>query len=228
MSALHRHDERGIRLDACRPLTPRQLQQLQAVFDQRPAQTQGVLAGRQGVTIVAVEDIGPLAVKQFARGGMIRHFNRNRYIHWPRSRSEREFRWLETVRRIGIAAPRPIAFAIRGRVSGQCWLIMEALAEHCSLIQAAQYGRLDKGLRIQVADQIRILMTHGIWHPDLHPGNVLVDRKNDPHIIDFDKACYTNDRRRLKKRYRQRWERAIVKHGLPAELAPIMTLAAGP
>ena len=226
MSALHRHDDRGIRLEACRPLTPRQLEQLQAVFDQRPAQAQGVLAGRQGVTIVAVEDIGPLAVKPFARGGMIRHLNRNRYIHWPHSRSEREFRWLETVRRIGIAAPEPVAFAIRGRVSGQCWLIMKALAEHCSLIQAAQYGRLDDGLRIQVADQIRILMTHGIWHRDLHPGNVLVDRKNDPHIIDFDKACYTYNRRRLKKRYRQRWERAIVKHGLPAELAPIMTLAA--
>ena len=199
---------------------------MQAAFDHGPAQAQGVLAGRQSVTIVELEDIGPVAVKQFARGGMIRHLNRNRYIHWPRSRSEREFRWLQTVRRFGIAAPEPIAFAIRGRISGQCWLIMRALADHCSLIQTAQYGRLDDGLRRQVADQIRILMTHGIWHRDLHPGNVLVDRDNDPHIIDFDKACYINNRRRLKRRYRQRWERAIVKHDLPAELAPIMTLAA--
>ena len=226
MSALHRHEDCGLRLEACQRLTPRQRQQLQAAFDQRPAQAQGVLAGRQSVAIVELEDIGLVAVKQFARGGMIRHLNRNRYIHWPRSRSEREFRWLETVRRFGIAAPEPIAFAIRGRVSGQCWLVMRALAEHCSLIQAAQYGRLDDGLRLQVADQIRILMTHGIWHRDLHPGNVLVDRNNDPHIIDFDKACYTNNQRRLKRHYRQRWERAIIKHNLPAELAPIMTLAA--
>jgi len=225
VSALHRHAYHGIRLGACQSLTARQLQQLQEAFDHRPVQAQGVLAGRQSVAIVELEDIGPVAVKQFARGGMLRHLNRNRYVHWPRSRSEREFRWLEAVRRVGIAAPRPIAFAVRGRVIGQCWLVMKALAEHRSLIQAARQGRLDDTVCAQVAGQIRILMAHGIWHRDLHPGNVLLDKQNNPRIIDFDKACYANNRRLLKRRYRKRWNRAIVKHNLPGELTRIMTLA---
>ena len=53
----------------------------------------------------------------------------------------------------------------------------------------------------------------------------LVDEKNRPCIIDFDKARYMKDRNQLRKRYHKRWNRAIVKHGLPGELARIMTLA---
>jgi len=229
MNGLHRHDYRGIHLEACQDLRPRQLEQLQSAFNQPPAQVQGVLAGRQGITILEVEGIGPVAIKQFARGGMIRHFNRHLYLHWPRSRSEREFCWLETARRVGIAAPRPIAFAIRGRVIGQCWLIMGALEGHRSLIQAAQHEDLDDAVYEKVAAQIKILISHGIWHRDLHPGNVLLDKKGQPRIIDFDKARYVNNRHLLKHRYRKRWDRAIVKHHLPGKLARIMTLAtAGP
>jgi len=226
MNVLHRHDYDGIHWEACQVLRPRQLEQLQSAFKQRPVRAQGVLAGRQGITILEVEGIGPVAVKQFARGGMIRHFNRHLYLHWPRSRSEREFCWLKTVRRVGIAAPRPIAFAIRGRIIGQCWLVMGALEEHRSLIQAAQYGTLDDAVVEMAAVQIRILISQGIWHRDLHPGNVLLDKKDQPRIIDFDKARYVNNRRLLKRRYRKRWNRAIAKHHLPGELARIMTLAA--
>jgi RIO-like serine/threonine protein kinase len=197
---------------------------LQPAFDRPPAPAGGVLAGRQSIAIMELEGLGPIAVKHFARGGMIRHVNRHFYCQWPRSRGENEFRWLETARRVGIAAPRPIAFATRGRIIGQCWLIMSALTGHRSLIQATQDGSLDGAACKQVADQIRILMAHGIWHRDLHPGNILVDQKNRPCIIDFDKACYLRDRRMLRKRYHRRWNRAIVKHGLPGELAQIMTL----
>jgi RIO-like serine/threonine protein kinase len=226
MNDLHRHDYRGIHWEACQSLRPRQLAQLHSALNQRPARAQGVLAGRQSVAIVEVEDIGSVAVKQFARGGMVRRFNRDLYLHWPRSRCEREFRWLKTVRRVGVAAPRPIAFAFRGRVIGQCWLIMDALDRHRSLIQAAQHEDLDAAVVEKVAGQIKILISHRIWHRDLHPGNVLLDQKGKPRIIDFDKARCVNNRQLLKNRYRKRWNRAIVKHHLPGELARIMTLAA--
>jgi len=229
MNGLHRHDYDGIHWEACQSLRPRQIAQLHSALNQRPTSAQGVLAGRQSVITMEVEDIGPVAVKQFARGGMIRRFNRRLYLHWPRSRSEREFHWLKTVRGVGVAAPRPIAFAIRGRVIGQCWLIMGALEGHRSFIKAAQNGTLDDAVVEMAAGQIRILISHGIWHRDLHPGNVLLDKKGQPRIIDFDKARYVNNRHLLKRRYRKRWNRAIVKHHLPGKLARIMTLAtAGP
>lgn len=225
MSARYRYDVCGVRLAARQRLTPRQLEQLAAAFDRPPGKVRGVLGGRQGVIIMTLDDIGPVAVKRFARGGLIRYLNRSLYIHGPRARGEKEFRWLETVRRIGVAAPQPFAHAARGHFIGQCWLISAALEGPRSMIQAAQAGDLHDAVCAQVASQIRILIEEGIWHRDLHPGNILLDRRDRPHLIDFDKACYLTDQDRLKQKYRKRWRRAIHKHGLPPELEHVMTLA---
>ena len=227
MSTLHGYDVGGVRLVAGQQLNPRQLEQLGTAFHRPPLQAQGVLAGRQSVTMMALDGIGMVAVKHFARGGFVRHLNREFYLHWSRTRGERESRWLETVRRIGIAAPQPIAFAATGRFIGQCWLVSTAVADHRSLVQVAQSGDLNDTVSAQVARQIRTLIQRGIWHRDLHPGNVLLDGKGRPHLIDFDKTRYVNNQRRLKERYRKRWNRAIAKYRLPSQLADVMTLATG-
>jgi RIO-like serine/threonine protein kinase len=150
--------------------------------------------------------------------------NHSTYVNWRQTRGEKEYLWLKTVRQIGLAAPRPIAFASRGRFFGPCWLVMAAIPRHRSLIHVC---RKDDGQREvifgQLAAQIRILIRHGIWHRDLHPGNVLVDQTGTPHLIDFDKARYCNHRRLLTARYVKRWQRAIAKHGLPRVLAGVIT-----
>ena len=71
--------------------------------------------------------------------------------------------------------------------------------------------------------QIQTLIRHGIWHRDLHPGNVLVDENGMPHLIDFDKARYLKNHHLLTEKYIKRWARAIAKHHLPPELAHVMT-----
>jgi RIO-like serine/threonine protein kinase len=206
-------------------LGQRQLAQLRTVFDQPPSHSHAVLAGRQSITMMQLHNIGPVAVKHYARGGLVRYVNRRTYVHWPQTRGEREFRWLETVRRIGIAAPQPIAFASTGHYLGQCWLITAVIPGHRSLIQAEHDGDLQEAVYGQVAAQIRALIDQGIWHRDLHPGNVLVDEKDRPHLIDFDKARYLNNRRLLKARYVNRWKRAIAKHHLAPKLVRVMALA---
>ena len=66
-------------------------------------------------------------------------------------------------------------------------------------------------------------MGHSILHPDLHPGNVLVDPDGQTWFIDFDKAVtYSGRRLRLVARYRQRWQRAVRKHSLSPDLAAMM------
>ena len=170
--------------------------------------------------------MGSVAVKHYARGGLIRHVNHCAYVNWPCTRGEKEFRWLATVRQLGLAAPRPIVFASTGRFVGQCWLVTAAIPRPCPLTQIGQkHDDQRQAIYGQLAKQIGTLIRHRIWHRDLHPGNVLVDENGTPHIIDFDKARHLSNRRLLALRYRKRWARAIAKYGLLPELEDVMKKA---
>ena len=64
--------------------------------------------------------------------------------------------------------------------------------------------------------QVDILVQHHIHHVDLHPGNVLVDPADRLFLIDFDKArTMPQNRMKLKEKYIQRWQRALLKYRLP-------------
>jgi len=216
----------GYHIGTDQTLSDRQLHQLRTSFEQPPLPATEVLTGRQGARIVHIENMGSVAVKHYARGGLIRHVNHSSYVNWPRTRGEKEFRWLATVRQLGLAAPRPIVFASTGRFVGQCWLVTAAIPRHCPLTQIRQQHD-DRRLAIYelLANQIAILIRHQIWHRDLHPGNVLVDKNGTPYIIDFDKARYLKNRRLLTVKYRKRWTRAITKYGLQPELEDVMIKA---
>jgi RIO-like serine/threonine protein kinase len=213
----------GYHIGADQPLGARQLHQLRISFEKPPLPASEVLAGRQGATIVHLENMGSVAVKHYVRGGLIRHVNHCAYVNWPCTRGEKEFRWLATVRQLGLAAPRPIVFASTGRFVGQCWLVTAAIPRPCPLTQISQqHDDRRQAIYGLLAKQIEALIRHRIWHRDLHPGNVLVDEKGSPHIIDFDKARYLKNRRTLAVKYRKRWSRAIAKYGLPPELEDVM------
>lgn len=227
MRSLTRQHSHGYHLGAGQALSHRQLQQLQMLFESPPLPSEEALAGRQSVTIAQLEDVGSVAVKHYARGGLVRHVNHSTYANWPRSRGEKEYRWLEAVRLIGLAAPPPIAFAFTGRFIGQCWLVTAAIPRHCSLIQISRKDDSRRqAIYRQLTRQIQTLIRHGIWHRDLHPGNVLVDENDTPHLIDFDKARYLKNCHLLTAKYIKRWTRAIAKHHLPPELAQVMTFEA--
>jgi len=225
MRSFSRQHYQRYRLGSDQPFSHRQLQQLQMLFESPPLPSEEALAGRQSVTIAQLEDVGSVAVKHYARGGLVRHVNHNTYINLLRTRGEKEYRWLETVRQIGLAAPRPIAFAFTGRFIGQCWLVTAAIPRHCSLVKISRESDSRRqAIYRQLAIQIQSLIRHGIWHRDLHPGNVLVDEYGMPHLIDFDKARYLKNRPLLTAKYTKRWTRAIAKYHLPLELAQVMTL----
>ena len=226
MSTLTYQMYHGYHIGTDHPLSERQLHQLRICFEKPPLPAGEVLAGRQGATIVHLENMGSVAVKHYARGGLIRHVNHCAYVNWPCTRGEKEFRWLATVRQLGLAAPRPIVFASTGRFVGQCWLVTAAIPRPYPLTRIGQqHDDQRQAIYGLLAKQIGTLIRHRIWHRDLHPGNVLVDENGTPHIIDFDKARHHNNRRLLAEKYRKRWTRAIAKYGLLPELEDVMKRA---
>lgn len=222
MSTLCDYTEGRYRIVTRQALDRHQRRQLGHILETAPAASGAILDGRRSVAILSLGAIGPVAIKSFGRGGLIRHVVRDTYVNWPRTRAEKEFRWLETVRRMGVRAPRPIAFAFRGRLLGRCWLVTAAIPGQRSLIQVAEAGG-GAAVYSQVRAQIEILLRQGIWHRDLHPGNVLVDERDTVYLIDFDKARHLRHRRLLQWFYKRRWRRAIAKHNLAPELARLVT-----
>jgi len=76
---------------------------------------------------------------------------------------------------------------------------------------------------VSVIEQILVLIQNDILHVDMHPGNVLVDVREQVYLLDFDKGrVYHGNRQKLKNRYLNRWQRAVSKHGLPEMLTEML------
>ncbi len=188
-----------------------------------------VLGGRSQLERVDLTGFGPVVVKPYLRGGLIRHVNRRTHIRLGTSRPRAEFDRLNQVRKIGINAPEPVAFITRGRLFYHGWLVIRFIDGCRSL---AEMSRTDPtGARDVLEDlgrQVSILIDHRILHTDLHPGNVLIGPDSEVFLIDFDKTrTGIGNRSKLCHRYRQRWHRAITKYGLPPWLDAVMDMDKG-
>jgi 3-deoxy-D-manno-octulosonic acid kinase len=180
------------------------------------AYQENVLGGRRKVHFVELTPGKGTAVKHYARGGIISHFVKETYFKWGKSRSRKEFEWLQRVRLLNIRAPEPLVFISQGQWFYRCWLMTGEIEDHQTL---ADYHFADRekveNIFADLAQQIGILISNKILHVDLHPGNVLIDPSGLCHIIDFDKARrYRGGRTGLSSRYLSRWRRAVIKHGL--------------
>ena len=77
----------------------------------------------------------------------------------------------------------------------------------------------------ELAEQVLTLVSHKIFHVDLHPGNVLVDNSGRVFIVDFDKAReFEGSSEQLRELYLRRWRRAVIKHKLSPVLTELMSL----
>lgn len=208
-------------------LTKQQLQCLTRLF-KIPVKNLGPgLIGRSSVIPSHMQGIGPVVVKQYTRGGFIRYFLKQHYLRCGRTRGETEFKILQKAREIGVNAPEPIAYAFKGVLFYNGWLVSRKIEKQQTLAKLA-CGDEDRGRNAMenIIEQIAILIDHQILHVDLHPGNILIDHTDRVFLIDFDKAVIIHkNRKMLTKRYINRWQRAVTKHNLPQML--IDTLKSG-
>jgi len=203
------------------PLAPAQAERLVRLFERPHGDAAGALEGRTAVTRADLDGVGRVVVKHYMRGGFLRHLISSRYVRSGPTRSRVEYEMLERVRSLGVQAPEPIAHAERGGWLYRAWLVTREIADQRSL---AEISRVDEErARTAMGEVIRfldLLISNGIFHVDLHPGNVVVDRAGGVYLLDFDKArAFPGARNELRDRYLHRWRRAVIKHELPDILA---------
>lgn len=175
------------------------------------------LGGRGAIVYGTVPSIGEVVVKGYSRGGFLRRFIERSYLRIGSTRSQLEFETLTQVRELGVNAPQPIAFAHAGSVVYRAWLIMKRIEGERSFADISRQDEdLLRSLSSLLVSQLAILIRNKIFHVDLHPGNVLVDKTGKVFLLDFDKAIPFRGRpNALRDHYLRRWRRAVLKHDLP-------------
>lgn len=209
---------------ACVELSDWQLQELIAQFNrQTDTEAQPVLGGRCSTILYHINGVGPVVIKQYLRGGFIRHLFKQAHLRIGKTRSQQEYEFLQRVRAFGINAPEPVAHAHTGILVYKAWLITKEIEQPVSL---AYLSVTDESRARQIMGSVRgqvcALIEHNILHVDLHPGNVIVNSENQVFLVDFDKGRrFSGSKHKLRERYLKRWKRAVIKHGLPAMLNEI-------
>ena len=202
------------------PLTEVQMNRLILFFSQPPQTSDTVLGGRGSIIHDRIDDLGPVVIKRYIRGGLLGRLIRRSYIRLGKSRSQLEFELLQRARELGINVPEPLVCASRGSLIYRAWLVTREIESALPLARLSSDDE-NRTRRVMeaVIDQISRLIEHRIMHVDLHPGNVLVDGQNRVHLVDFDKGKFQRgDANTLRNRYLNRWQRAVKKHGLPPVL----------
>jgi 3-deoxy-D-manno-octulosonic acid kinase len=205
-------------------LDDEQLKDLLSHFPIRKTADASLAGGRAPVVSTVIKDIGPVVIKQYLRGGLMRFVLKNRYVKCGKTRSQVEYEIMQKLRRLGLRTPEPVAYAYRGFPLYSAWLITRKIETARTL---AELSRQDvqrvPGVMGKVLAQIDQLVECGFMHVDLHPGNILVDGDDNIFILDFDKGYWSSaQRENLCDTYCKRWQRAVSKHRLPKILKDMM------
>jgi 3-deoxy-D-manno-octulosonic acid kinase len=205
-------------------LTESQLRSLTGLMHQADPLPMPAMGGRTSVTPAQLDGIGSVVIKHYRRGGLARYFIKRRYLKLGKTRGQREFELLSLAGKSGINVPQPVAYAYRGRLFYAAWLVTCAIKAPMSLARLSLQDKESTRAAVQsTAEQIVLLIQNKILHVDLHPGNVVVDDRRLVYLLDFDKGrIYRGGRQKLKDRYIARWQRAVVKHGLPEMLNDVL------
>ena len=193
-------------------------------FNQPTAGNTPVLGGRTSLTPAQLNGIGSVVIKHYRRGGLMRYFIKQRYLKLGKTRAQIEFEMLQVVRNLGINAPEPVAYAHRGCIFYQAWLVSRAIKHPLSLaLLSLKDEKKTRQAMESVIGQISLLIQNDILHVDLHPGNIVVDGADQIFLVDFDKGqIHPGSKEKLRNRYLTRWQRAVTKHRLPDILTDLL------
>jgi 3-deoxy-D-manno-octulosonic acid kinase len=199
------------------PLTEALIRQILPSLKKTTEMSEAILGGRRKMLSMDINEMGPIVVKSYARGGILSFFVKETYLRLGKIRSLGEFEWLDRAKDLDIPVPNPLACLWKGKLFYQCWLIMENIGPNRTLAQISLSDEdLAKQLLPAIREKIFLLVHHNILHVDLHPGNILLNDQNHPFIIDFDKArFYRGSKENLIEKYIGRWKRSVRKHHLP-------------
>jgi tRNA A-37 threonylcarbamoyl transferase component Bud32 len=157
---------------------------------------------------------GDLFLKQYKIRGLTEGW---KYLVLP-SKARREWQMTQQALAKGIPIPVPVAMAERrkGLFLEDALLVTQAISPSCPLIELIPEGG-HKELLFQAAGLLRQAHEAGLFHQDLHAGNILVGMAEKKlYLIDLHRSRFL----RSISRRRRRWNLAQFFYSLQAWLTP--------
>jgi tRNA A-37 threonylcarbamoyl transferase component Bud32 len=198
---------------------------VRALLDATPEIVDGELlnrAGRGATWAITLAGDGRAVLRWYRRGGVLRHFIRDRYFGW-RPRPLAELVLTAEARRRGIAVPEVLGVRVdrvpggyRGAIVTREIAGAETLGD---VVRRDPRGDERAAIVAGVARAVRVMHDRGLHHRDLNVGNILLSRARgtvDVHVIDLDRARL-RDRvaRRARRRALRRLARSLAKLETP-------------
>jgi hypothetical protein len=176
--------------------------------------------------------VSDIVVRKSLRGGFISRFWKSWYGicpgHFPeKTRMWEEFRCLDVLRMQGVRVPEPVFAAVRKR-AGIWYEGYLATRRVPGAINLLEYARSNEdriqlhALAFDTGVQARRMLEAGVYHHDLHIGNVLTS-PSGVYLIDFDKARSVSSGMSCRERLLERWERSLLKRICPLSVREILS-----
>ena len=144
--------------------------------------------GGRGAAWFVDGEFGAGVLRQYRRGGWAARASRDGYL-WQgeaRVRSLAEFRLLRRLRGFGLPVPAPIAaWYLRRGWRYRAAILVERVAGARSMVEAVNAGDAPWAA---IGAAIAACHRHGAHHADLNANNILLDRLQQPCLIDWDRG----------------------------------------
>lgn len=171
---------------------------LRALLDATPEIVEGEplnRGGRGATWAIAIGDGSRAVLRWYRRGGLLRHFVRDRYFG-ARPRPMLELALTAEARRRGIPVPEVLGARVdRLQVGGyRGAIVTREIAGAETLGDAIRRDPADPeraAIVTAVARAVRLMHDRGLHHRDLNVGNILLSRARgvvEVHLIDLDRA----------------------------------------
>jgi 3-deoxy-D-manno-octulosonic acid kinase len=168
--------------------------------------------GRGGAWFVDGE-AGPAVIKRYRRGGAMARLSADAYL-WlgeRQVRSVREYALLRTMRELGLPVPLPLAAGwLRQGLHYRCCLMTQRLPGVESFVTVVAMRGAGAPWAAVGATLARF-HARGLRHADLNAHNLLLDRDDAVHVIDWDKGRVELAGGRWPERVLDRLERSLRK-----------------
>ncbi len=138
--------------------------------------------------------------RHYCRGGLPARFTKDQFIFrgYTKSRPFLELKLLAEMRAANLPVPEPIA--ARCKVNGVLYtadIVMSEITDSRTLAQIICEHPLEKDVWVKVGSTIGRFHQQGIQHVDLNANNILIDKRGDVYLIDFDRC--------VQKPYAESW-----------------------